>query len=189
MDTANILEGPESRMLVALRVRQSDADSCAAKLLEMDQRLALADGFVGMDVIRRDGGLGVDFFVLTRFRDLAALEAWKISPERTSMLGDIEALAIADVSRQQAAGANIWFEPIGVLPSTPKPPLFWKRWATSMLAVYPALVILAYVLKPVTRQLPEAIGLFLVAAILTGLSTAYIVPYLTRTLGPWLGRR
>ena len=152
----------------------------------MGCHISRADGFRGLDVIRRDGGLGADFFVLVRFDDMASLESWKASSERKALLGEIETLAIEDVSRQQAAGSNIWFEPIGTLPSTPAPPPLWKRWATSMLAVYPALVMLVWAFKPVTRQLPEALGLFIVAGILTGLTTAFIVPYLSRLLQPWL---
>ena len=42
---------------------------------------------------------------------------------------------------------------------------------------------------PVTSLLPQALGLFIVAFILTGLTTAFIVPWLTRTLSDWLHRR
>lgn len=184
-----MLDGLESRMLVALRVAFADAETCAAKLSEMSRRIDQAQGFRGLDVIRRDGGLGVDFFVLARFDTLESLEAWKASPERRAMLDEIESLAIEDVARQQAAGGNIWFEPISSLSSTPLPPLFWKRWAVSMLAVYPALVVLFFALQPLTSQVPVALGLLVVATILTGITTAYIVPYLTRRLGPWLARR
>ncbi len=185
---AEALDGKPGRLLVALRVRHADADKCAAKLSLMNSRLEQAEGFLSLDVIRRDGGLGTDFYVLARFDGMEALEKWRDSPERLSLLGDIERMAIADVSRQYAAGANIWFEPVVSLPSTPKPPALWKRWLTSMLAVYPALIVLVTLLRPVTRQLPEALGLFVVATILTGLTTAFIVPFLTRRLGAWLTR-
>lgn len=176
-------------MLVALRVSHADADKCADKLREINGRLIGFDGFDSLDVIRRDGGLGTDYYVIVRFSDMAALERWKNSPERERLTTEVEAFAIADVSRVQASGANIWFEPVVSLPSTPKPPLLWKRWLTSMIAVYPALIVLVFLLQPVTSRLPVFLGLFVVAVILTGLTTAFIVPWLTRTLHPWLTRR
>lgn len=189
MVDAKMLNAPDGSMLVALRVRHADADKCAAKLTEMNDRLSRSEGFRSLDVIRRDGGLGTDFFILARFKDVAALEKWKRSPERAELTDEIESLSIVDVSRQQAAGANIWFEPIVSLPSTPKPPLLWKRWTLSMLAVYPALIVLVQLLKPITGKLPEPLGLFVVAVILTGLNAAFIVPFLTRKLHAWLIQR
>jgi len=187
--TARIVDDPPGCLLVALRVSHADADACAERLSRLNEVLRQAEGFVSLDTIRRDGGLGTDYYVLARCRNGAALEAWRASPERTRHLDEIESLAITDVSRQQAAGSTIWFQPIVSLPSAPKPPPLLKRWALSLLAVYPALVVLVAVLEPVTDRLPEPLGLLLVALILTGLTTAFIVPWLSRVLQPWLSRR
>ena len=176
-------------MLVALRVRQADAEKCSEKLLSMNGRMKRAPGFLNLDVIRRDGGLGTDFYVLACSESQQSMENWRVSSERHELLDDIEQMAISDVSRQYTAGCNIWFQPITSLPSAPKPPLFWKRWVVSMLAVYPALIFLVYLLAPFTRNLPQALGLLVVATILTGLTTAFIVPFLTQRLGFWLTRQ
>ena len=186
---AKMLDDAGSSFLVALRVRLADADTCAERLARLNDRLAAAPGFRSLDVIRRDGGLGTDFFVVARFDTMADLEAWCASPDRSALLGDVEALAISDISRQQMAGSNIWFDPVVSLPSPPRPPLFWKRWLVSFVAVYPALILLVTALAPVTAPLPEALRLLVIAVILTGLTTAFIVPWLTRTLSGWLHRR
>jgi len=65
---------------------------------------------------------------------------------------------------------------------------FWKRWALSMMAVYPTLIVLFYLLRSVTADLPIPASLFLVAFILTGLNTRYILPFLSRRLQGWLTR-
>ncbi|SDO36557.1 hypothetical protein SAMN05216196_10568 [Lutimaribacter pacificus] len=189
MVTAQLLDQPPGCILTALRVRHEDADTCARKLAQLNEILVTFDGFASLDTIRREGGLGTDFYILARFRDVAALERWRALPDRNALMDEIEAMSIADVSRQQAAGSNIWFEPIVSMPSQPKPPLLWKRWATSMLAVYPALIVLVTLLRPVTAPLPEPLGLLVVALILTGLTTAFIVPWLTRVLHRWLVAR
>lgn len=189
MVTATLLDDEPGCLLVALRVRHQDAGACARKLGRLNEILTGMDGFVSLDVIRRDGGLGTDFYILVRFRDVAALDAWRALPQRNVLLQEIEAMAITDISRQQAAGSTIWFEPIRSMPSPERPPLFWKRWATSMLAVYPALIVLVTLLQPVTSKMSAVLGLLLVAVILTGLTTAVIVPWLTRVLYPWLMTR
>ncbi|SLN09728.1 Antibiotic biosynthesis monooxygenase [Roseivivax jejudonensis] len=185
---AKMLDESGSSLMVALRVRQSDADLCAERLEALNRRLTEADGFRSLDVIRRDGGLGTDFFIIARFDTVEALEAWRASPERAERLRDVEALAITDVSRQQMAGSNIWFEPVVSIPSAPTPPPFWKRWLLSFVAVYPALILLVAILSPVTASLPEALRLLVIAIVLTGLTTAFIVPILTRSLSGWLHR-
>lgn len=189
MDTARVFGELETKTLVALQVSRADAEVCAEKLLEIDRCLKKVDGFRGVDVIRRDDGVQVDFYILTRFRDPAALRAGETLSEMTSILTEVEAFALTNVSRQKAVGATIWFAPIGTVSIKPILPPLWKRWVTSLLAVYPALVVLVCGLKPLTKSLPETLGLFLVAAVLTGLTTAFIAPYLTRALYPWLTRR
>ena len=56
----------------------------------------------------------------------------------------------------------------------------------SIVAVYPALVLLVALLAPVTDRVPGPVGLLLVVVILTGLTTAFIVPWLGRRLHGWL---
>lgn len=135
MVTAELLESQPDCFMVALRVQHSDSEKCSQKLKQLKTFLTGFDGFSNLSVIRRDGGLGTDFYIIVRFDSIDALQAWRSAPETVAMAKEIEAMAITDISRQHASGASIWFEPVSSMPSTPKPPLFWKRWVTSMLAV------------------------------------------------------
>ncbi len=67
-------------------------------------------------------------------------------------------------------------------------PAFWKRWVVSMLAVYPPLVLLVYGSRELLQGVPPLASLFLIALVLTGLSTGLIVPFLQRRLAGWLQR-
>jgi len=185
---AEILNRRSASLLFALRTTHADADTCAARIDALNSRLARQDGFQSLEVIRRQGGLGTDFYVVARFESVEARDAWSASPDRAASVKDIEALSIADVSRQRAEGAMVWFEPIDSMPSPKLPPPFWKRWFLSFVAVYPPLVILVTALSPVTEGLPVALRLLLVAAILTGLTTAFFIPWLNRALSGWLQR-
>ena len=79
-------------------------------------------------------------------------------------------------------------EPIPDAPGAPPPP-FFKRWAVSFLAVYPPLVFLVWAFQPITSRIHWVLGLFLVAGVLTCATTAFLIPWLTRRLQPWLVRR
>jgi uncharacterized protein len=183
---SQVLNDAPGVFLVSLRVAHGDAAACAEQLAELNRRIERAAGFRSLDVIRRDGGLGTDFYILARFDSLDAVESWRASPERHALLDRIESMAITDISRQQVAGASVWFEPISALPSPPAPPPLWKRWVLSIVAVYPALVLLVALLAPVTDRVPGPVGLLLVVVILTGLTTAFIVPWLGGRLHGWL---
>jgi len=172
--------------LVTLRINYSDIDSFTNYLSKLSEILDKHTGFESIDVVRRDDGQGVDIFCIARFESKSNLELWKLSPEREAALKPIEQLSVSDVIRQQAYGANIWFEPIINLPKPPKPPRLWKRWLVSMLAVYPALILLINILRPVTSKVPEPLGLLLIATVLTGLTTSFIAPWLTMKLHKWL---
>ena len=57
-----------------------------------------------------------------------------------------------------------------------------------MLAVYPALVALIYLMHPLLDGLPTPVSLFIIALLLTGLSTGFLAPLLHRKLAWWLRR-
>ncbi|MBU1315808.1 MAG: hypothetical protein KJ947_21195 [Alphaproteobacteria bacterium] len=80
------------------------------------------------------------------------------------------------------------FQTIEKIPK-PQQPKFWKRWVVSMLAVYPALILLVVVTRPFTEGMPAAASLFIVALLLTGLNTGLILPFLNRCLASWLAAR
>ncbi|GLO80303.1 hypothetical protein [Sulfitobacter litoralis] len=65
-------------------------------------------------------------------------------------------------------------------------PVFWKRWAVSMLAVYPPLVCLVLASRYVLDSTPVVLSLFIIATCLTGLTTGLILPFLNRQLHDWL---
>lgn len=71
-------------------------------------------------------------------------------------------------------------------PKARKAPAFWKRWAISMLGVYPPLVVLVLVSQSLLQGAPVVVPLFVIACCLTGLTTGLILPFLNRRLHGWL---
>ena len=83
---SQVLNDAPGVFLVSLRVAHGDAAACAEQLAELNRRIERAAGFRSLDVIRRDGGLGTDFYILARFDSLDAVESWRASPERHALL-------------------------------------------------------------------------------------------------------
>lgn len=66
------------------------------------------------------------------------------------------------------------------LTPAPRPVPFHKRWLIAFLAVFPALVLLVYGLDPLIGGLPRPVSLLVVALALTGINTAWTLPWLHR---------
>lgn len=184
--TAAILEHDLPGLLVSLRVAREDAARCVALFTRMREETSATARLLSWDIIRRDCRLGTNVYVMLRFASTRAMLEWKSDPSQLPLMAEIEALALAEITERQARGRNGFFElDTASVPPPPMPPM-WKRWTVSMLAVYPALVLLVVVLEPVTTRLPAPFGLFLVALVLTGLNTAFILPWLNKHLQTWL---
>lgn len=86
MVTAELLESQPDCFMVALRVQHSDSEKCSQKLKQLKTFLTGFDGFSNLSVIRRDGGLGTDFYIIVRFDSIDALQAWRSAPETVAMV-------------------------------------------------------------------------------------------------------
>ena len=178
----------EGSQLLILRVTAADGDRCAALLRQMQRQAAGASGYQSCDVIALPAGPGPEFLVLARFASNDRLAAWQRTPAFLTTMADVAALNGATLAVQDPDPTGIWGVPAGSPPIPARPPRLWKRWLISLLAVYPALILLVHLLAPLTRPLPPSLGLLIVALVLTGLTTAWILPALNRWLQPWLHR-
>lgn len=184
--TAAIPEHDLPGLLLSFRVARREAARCVDLVTRMRDDTGSAAGVVSWDIIRRDVGPGTDVHAMLRFASPRAMSVWRSHPSQRSRMAEIEALALTEILQQEAQGRHGSFELDTASEGTPPVPPLWKRWTVSMLAVYPPLVILVVLLEPVTARLPAPLGLFLVALVLTGLNTAFILPWLNRNLRTWL---
>jgi antibiotic biosynthesis monooxygenase (ABM) superfamily enzyme len=63
---------------------------------------------------------------------------------------------------------------------------FWKRWAISMLGVYPPLVVLVLATQSMLQDFPIIVSLFVIAVCLTGITAGLTLPFLHRRFHRWL---
>jgi antibiotic biosynthesis monooxygenase (ABM) superfamily enzyme len=186
--TAAIPEHDLPGLLLSCRVARRDAARCVDLVTRMRDDAGSAAGVVSWDIIRRDVGPGTDVHALLRFASPRAMSAFRSHPAQRARMAELEAMAPSGIAQQEARGSRGSFDLATASDAPPPVPPLWKRWTVSMLAVYPALVLLVVLLDPVTARLPAPLGLFVVALVLTGLNTAFLLPWLNTYLKGWLAQ-
>ncbi|MEV6770404.1 antibiotic biosynthesis monooxygenase [Nocardia sp. NPDC051030] len=144
------------------------------------------DGHLGVDVLRPDAG-GI-YQIIFRYRGQAEHEAWMASEERHRLVGRIDDLL--DDGRPETVravnGWEGWFVNPGYAP--PVPPKRWKMAVLTLAALYPIVLGLGILLRPITHTWPLAVGMLLTMGLTIPFMTWVLMPALTNRLGSWLRR-
>lgn len=122
-------------------------------------------------------------FILLRFASASALERWQGSGEYATFMREADALGTPGAYSETRTGMETWF----TLPEQPPPsapPPRWKMAATTWLGLFPIVVALGYLLRPV--GLPRLVDQAVSTMIPTVLLTWVVMPALSRLLYPWL---
>lgn len=151
---------------------------------EFHEMLKRQPGFLSVDTVRHVKDRQTDYTVLLRFEDRTSADAWKASPEIRAKLDAIQELTGGPVKLTESAGLEMWVD--HAPGDRPVLPTFWKRVTLSVLAVYPSLMVLMAISQPLIGALPQALQVFAIVVVLSGLLTWPIMPWLTRVLRPWL---
>jgi antibiotic biosynthesis monooxygenase (ABM) superfamily enzyme len=143
-------------------------------------------GHLGVDVLRPEGG--GTYQIIFRYRTAAEQRAWMESPRRNELLVKIADLLDDSTPPmvRSVDGWEGWFVAPGYAP--PIPPRRWKMALITLVALYPLVLILTLVLRPLTAGWPLPAGMLLTMALTIPLMTWLVMPSLTVRLGPWLRR-
>jgi uncharacterized protein len=144
------------------------------------------DGHLGVDILRPDGG--GTYHIIFRYRGPAEHRAWMESDQRHQLVARIDEL-LDDATGAQVRtvdGWEGWFVSPGYAP--PAPPRRWKMAAITLGTLYPIVLALSTVLRPLIHEWPLPVGLLLSLALTVSLMTWVVMPALTNRLGPWLRR-
>lgn len=161
-------------------------------------------GFLGSGWVRagEDSDL---WYMLYRFRDIATLESWETSPQRTWWLDSGRPFA-REVRTERRTGIEGWFDAglatlvdagaasVATGPITqpiPVAPPRWKQTITIWLGFFPVNLLATWLLSfwPPFAELPMVVRVFCMTAMLTPVMTYFMLPTVTRLLQPWLQRR
>ena len=165
------------------------------------------DGFLGSGWVRA-GEASDLWYMLYRFRDMATLEAWERSSQRSWWLDSGRAFA-SEVRVERRTGIEGWFdapfathvetrhptpaeaEPTATGPiqrPVPPAPPRWKQAVTIWLGFFPTNLLASWLLGfiPGFAEWPLVARVLLATVLLTPVMTYLVLPWVTRTLRPWL---
>lgn len=143
-------------------------------------------GHVGVDVLRPpDGGT---YQMIFRFRTHDENDAWMGSAARRELTAPIWELLDESTPApvRTVDGWEGWFVTPGYAP--PTPPRRWKMALVTWSALYPIVLAVLLLSRPLSGGWAAPLTLLLTTGISIPVMTWVVMPFLTTRLGPWLRR-
>jgi hypothetical protein len=140
-------------------------------------------GHLGTNVIRPQPGVRPEYVIIFRFDGYENLKLWMTSRDREYWLTQAQHLVQSDPHIQQINGLAAWFS----LPNQPlKTPPRYKTALLTWAVVYVLINLLNTLLTPMLRNLPPLIISLIISAIMVGLLTYIVMPWVSRLFSSWL---
>lgn len=168
-------------------VRQDDSQTYETHVRELHNMLEDCPGFLSTDTVRHVREHQVEYTILLRFADTNTAKNWKDRSEIAAKLAEVTALTGGAAQIVESAGLGLWVD--HVAGAEPALPLYWKRVVLGVLGVYPMLMILQPLSRPLVSGLPQPLQIFVVVVVLSCLITWPIMPTLGKYLRGWLTAR
>jgi len=168
-------------VVVTWRVRKGREKEFEAWRHEITDAALKFPGHMGVNVIRPSGAER-EYAVIFRFDTYEHLRAWQESDIRQELLKKAEPFREAPPSYRLESGLEYWFSPPGVPASPPR----WKMALVTVVGVWPASMLVSWLLAPLIGGLPPALRALLSAVGIVALLTWVIMPLLVRILKRWL---
>ena len=172
-------------MMFSDRVKRGKVDEYETWLRDVHNDAKQFDGFLDVNFVRPSDPYSPEFITIIKFDNQENINNWMNSTTHAKWLAKLPGLIDQSADMQQASGLELWFSRPKNLVSAAPPPI-WKQVVLSVSIVYPLIVILNFVLSPVTNNLPWLLSLFISVTILSSLLTYPIMPAATKALRNWL---
>ena len=162
---------------VARVVRPDQRDAFEQWAADVQELLTSFPGNLGSSLLR-PGPASDEYHLVFRFTDDEALSVWERSPERAAALAEVHRL-VADERTARAVGLESFF----AVPAKPGPA--WRSWLLTVAVVLVLTSTFQLVAVPVTGTWPWGLRLLLSAVYVVS-ALRFLMPRLSRWLGPWL---
>jgi antibiotic biosynthesis monooxygenase (ABM) superfamily enzyme len=168
-------------VVVTWRVRKGSEREFEAWRHEIAAAALEFPGHMGVNVIL-PSGTEREYVVIFRFDTYEHLRAWQESDIRRKLLKKAEPFRDSDPSYRLESGLEYWFSPPGVPAFPPR----WKMALVTAVGVWPASILVPWLLNPLIGRLPSVLQALLVAGGIVILLTWVIMPLLVKILKRWL---
>jgi uncharacterized protein len=169
-------------IVVTRRVASADADAFECSLRALIEAASRRPERLSADVLRSPAGPGaIDYHILYRFADEARLRDWERSPERQTLLAQLEPLS-RERGRRELTWLEAWFD----LPEQAAPPARSRMAGLTWLAIWPLVSMALWLLAPWLHGLPFLARTAAITALLVLAMTYIVMPPLTHLVRPWL---
>lgn len=174
-------------VLTQRTVRPGFEERFEVKLHDFIERSLHAEGQLGVYVIRPVLESGShEYGILRRFSDTESRDRFYESPIFLEWAKSVASLTEGEPKRQELSGLETWFTLPGQRAIVPPPR--WKMAIVTILGVYPASLLVPWLLTPVIGGLPQLLQALFIATGIVTLLTWVIMPALASVLSPWLKR-
>jgi len=167
-------------IIVTWRIRKGREKEFEAWHHEVTGAALAFPGHMGVNVIRA-GGAGQEFVVILRFDTYEHLCAWQESEIHRELMRKAKPLREKKPTYRLETGLEFWFTPPG-----PASPPRWKMALVTILAVWPASLLVSWLLGHLSWSLPTVLKTLLAACGIVVLLTWAIMPLLVKILKRWL---
>jgi len=166
---------------ITRRVRPGCEAEFQQALRELFQTSLAHSGVYGASMLTPPPGSDSrEYGILRTFASETERDAFYESPMFKAWEEKSRPLTEGEWVYRQLHGLEAWFR------SPHNPPPRWKMAVATLLGVYPVSLLIGVVLSPTLRKLPLVLNLFVVSAIIVGLLTWVVMPFVTRLLHGWL---
>lgn len=143
------------------------------------------DGYLGQELIFKNGESGIHCTARIRFRSLEQCLEWLDSRIRRQLLSEAE----ATMGYQYRSGVDRKSFEQWISSKSAKNAAIWKINLLVWLALYPSVMLLTIAGHSTLGQLPLPLNMFIGNAITVAVTGWYLVPWLSRIYQPWLEER
>ncbi len=145
------------------------------------------DGHLGVNVIRPSDPSMDDYVIIWRFDSHDNLKRWEDSAVRKDWLDRSTGMTEGSPDIQRRTGLEFWFTTAPVT-ATLSPPPKCKMAVVVIVALYPLLMVLHFLLNPLfaLAPIPYPLQLLVTVVVAVFIMTFFLMPFMTRLFARWL---
>lgn len=184
MSEEEYFQGHPVTVVVSRVVKPNCIESFEDWISGITSECSTFEGYLGSDVVRPHDPRNPTYVTIFKFDTYQHLRAWADSPNRARWVEKVRPLTVGEADVKKITGLEYWFS----LPdrAAVMPPPRHKMAVVTLIAIYPLILLVDFLLEPLTYEMPHLMGLLLSVGLTVILMTWVVMPIMTRVFAFWL---